>query len=365
MSTTDALPEPLGAFTLSGHGPLTSLLNRVRPMPRAIAVAAVAWGPVALLAVVEGLRPPAALNLRLLVSLPLLILVEPFVDGRLRACLREFYLSPVLEPPGRQAMPRLVEQAEESLASWQVEVLLAAVSLGLSLSALLGPRLESGGALPEPARAYFLLVSFPLFRFVLLRWLWRFVVWSLLLWRLASLPLRPQVTHPDGAGGLGFLGRLHGAFAAVVLGLSFTVAGMARLHATTADVPLSRQFTPLIVLAAVSVIVIFAPLLAFLPRLLRTRRRGIAHMERLASHHSRRFEQTWFDDRGDPLGSPDMSSLTDLGSSFFVTRRMKVVPLSLQPAMIVVAAALLPALPILAREGQLFDILMKIGRSLM
>lgn len=366
-ATMDTLPEPLRTFSLSSGGWLSSRLNRISPVKRALLVAVVAWVPVAMLTAAFGTRSPehaVPLTLRLLVSLPLLIVAEPFIDGRLRACLRQLYESRVLEPSGRLEMPPLVARAARLVAASRVETLLALLSLGMSLSALLPPVVLTGQTLPEPARVYFLLISFPLFRFVLLRWVWRFTVWAMLLWKLARLPIQPQVTHPDRSGGLAFLGRQQGSFGAVVLGMSFTVAGFLHVQAVSPDVAIIRQFAPLVVLALAAVVVIFAPLLAFVPVLVRARRLGLLQMGLLASRHSQRFEQTWFKSDRDPLAAPDMSSLTDLGSSYEVAIRMRFVPMSLQPVLLVVVAAMLPALPILAKEGQLLEILTKIGGSL-
>ena len=64
------------------------------------------------------------------------------------------------------------------------------------------------------------LVSSPVFWFLLLRWLWRHAVWGLLLRDLARLELRLVATHPDGAGGLAFIGQYPNAFAAFVFALS-------------------------------------------------------------------------------------------------------------------------------------------------
>ena len=73
------------------------------------------------------------------------------------------------------------------------------------------------------------LVSNPLFWFLLLRWLWRHAVWGLLLRDLAGLDLRLVATHPDGAGGLAFIGQYPNAFAAFVFALS-CVVGAAIAH---------------------------------------------------------------------------------------------------------------------------------------
>ena len=70
-------------------------------------------------------------------------------------------------------------------------------------------------------------VSVPLFWFLLLRWLWRHLVWGLLLRDLAGLELRLVATHPDGYGGLGFIGAYPNAFAAFVFAMTSVVAAEA------------------------------------------------------------------------------------------------------------------------------------------
>jgi len=47
-------------------------------------------------------------------------------------------------------------------------------------------------------------VSNPLFWFLVMRWLWRLFVWAKLLHDLAALELRLVATHPDGQGGSRF-----------------------------------------------------------------------------------------------------------------------------------------------------------------
>ena len=68
------------------------------------------------------------------------------------------------------------------------------------------------------------LVSAPLFWFLVLRWLWRHLVWGLLLRDVAGLKLRLVATHPDGYGGLAFIGGYPNAFAAFVFAMTCVVA---------------------------------------------------------------------------------------------------------------------------------------------
>jgi hypothetical protein len=67
-------------------------------------------------------------------------------------------------------------------------------------------------------------VATPIVGFLLLRWLWRHFVWALLLRDLSRLELRLVATHPDGVGGLGFIGRYPDVFAALVLAMSLMLA---------------------------------------------------------------------------------------------------------------------------------------------
>ena len=48
-------------------------------------------------------------------------------------------------------------------------------------------------------------MSIPIFQFLTLRWLYRLLLWFLFLWRVSRLDLRLAPSHPDRAGGLGFL----------------------------------------------------------------------------------------------------------------------------------------------------------------
>ena len=56
---------------------------------------------------------------------------------------------------------------------------------------------------------WYALVSLPMFRFLLWRWLWRVFIWAALLWQTSKIQLRLLPTHPDQAGGLGTLGVAH------------------------------------------------------------------------------------------------------------------------------------------------------------
>lgn len=64
---------------------------------------------------------------------------------------------------------------------------------------------------------WFLVVVRPVFAFFLLHWVWRLCIAAVVSWRIAHLDLRLVPTHPDGAGGLGFLEQAPLAFSPIIL----------------------------------------------------------------------------------------------------------------------------------------------------
>src|SRR3954462_3622276 len=69
-------------------------------------------------------------------------------------------------------------------------------------------------------------VSLPLFQFILLRWYFRLFIWYRFLWKVSRLKLNLIPTHPDGAGGLGFLTGTAHALAPLLIAQSALLAGL-------------------------------------------------------------------------------------------------------------------------------------------
>jgi hypothetical protein len=69
------------------------------------------------------------------------------------------------------------------------------------------------------------LVALPLYQFVIGRWGWRLLVWWVFLWRFARLRLQLMPTHPDLAGGLGYLAVAKSHFDLICFAFSAVAAG--------------------------------------------------------------------------------------------------------------------------------------------
>src|SRR5208337_4226519 len=77
-----------------------------------------------------------------------------------------------------------------------------------------------------PAGYWYAFVSIPIFQFILLRWYLRLGIWFRFLWRVSRWKLRLLPTHPDRAGGIGFLGRSSYAFGPLLFAQGTLLAGL-------------------------------------------------------------------------------------------------------------------------------------------
>jgi hypothetical protein len=101
------------------------------------------------------------------------------------------------------------------------------------------------------------------------------------------------------------------------------------------------------------VLVIFAgPMLIFVLKLLVLKQRGLMEYGTLGSRYTQAFHRKWIEEtepgNDSVLGSGDIQSLADLGNSFEIIRKMRIVPVELSDFLAMVLPGLIPALPLAA-----------------
>ena len=377
---TDADPETVLHFEMGG--PAFRLMQRVGLIQgngpsvarRSLCFVAITWIPIVFLAAAEGnaigATPRSSLLLdyatyaRLFIALPLIFAAEAVVGPRLRAAGLRFLRADILHPESitafREALARVQRRREATLP----EILFVLVALAgasfLTVERLSGLEAGSGattwrGNILEPTLAglWYYMVAMPLVQFFVLRWLWRWAIWAMFLRNLARLRLNLLPTHTDMAAGLGFLGAAHVSMAIFAFGTSCIIAAETAFRLQFEGLTLSGLQTMLPLLVAYLLLVeliVFGPLLLFLPVLAGARREGLRAYGTLVQQHNQLFHDKWIKGQGStgesPLGHPDMSSLVDLGSSFTVVREMNVVPVGRRQLLQVAVIACLPGLPV-------------------
>jgi hypothetical protein len=112
---------------------------------------------------------------------------------------------------------------------------------------------------------------------------------------------------------------------------------------------------------------IFGPLTMFTPRLFRTKHKGLLEYGKLATTYVTCFDEKWARGvvQGDRiLGSSDIQSLADLGSSYTMVHEMRLVPFGLDDVLPLVGIAALPLLPLLLTVMPLDQIVTRLLKTI-
>jgi len=208
------------------------------------------------------------------------------------------------------------------------------------------------------------LVSVPILVVLLLGWLWRLALWTRFLWLMSRLDLNIIPAHPDGAGGLKFVGLSVQALSVIAFCCGIVMAGsiMNRIGHAGASLLSYDVVIPAFVLVMLALFV--GPVLVFAPKLLEARRQGIFAYGALAHNLGTAMEQKWIH-RSDAvtetsLEAPDFSATTDLYSIAANAYGMNIVPLELVSLVLLVVSALVPFVPALLMSFSLAAVLEKL-----
>jgi hypothetical protein len=298
-------------------------------------------------------------HIRLLVALPALIFAELIVHQRITPVVKRFLERGVITPEETPKYYAAIDAALRARNSvWPELTLVVFVYTaghwiwrhGLALDAATWFEVpDATGMRLMLAGYWYAFVSIPLFQFVLLRWYFRLAIWFQFLWRVSKLNLRLLPTHPDRAGGIGFLGRSSYAFSLILFAQGAMLAGLIASRILYHGESLKAYKMSLAALIVVLILVILGPLTMFTPHLSRAKDRGLNEFGTLATEYATDFDAKWFHGgaKGEAvLGTADIQSLSDLANSYATVKAMRQVPFDLRDAAQLAAATAVPALPL-------------------
>jgi hypothetical protein len=342
----------------------------------------ITWLPLFLLAVANPFAESAGrisflhdieVHTRCLVALPALIAAELLVHSRMLPVARRFVERRIILPEDRPRFYRAVESAFALRNSIPLELgLLAAVYIfGLwfwnsrfAIETATWYAMPGGRWHLTAAGIWYVFLSIPIVQFILLRWYVRLFIWYRFLWQVSRIDLNLIPTHPDRAGGLGFLGAISYAFGPVLFGQGAMLTGLIAsrvLYHGDSLLSFRLQAGSFVVFF---VCVIFAPLIMFTAQMARARRKGLAEYGLLAQRYVEGFQEKWVveygSNSGELLGTGDIQSLADLGNSYTMVNEMRVVPFGLQDMTRLAAATAAPLLPLLLLVWPLEEAIMRV-----
>jgi hypothetical protein len=353
-----------------------------RRLLKVVLLVLVTWVPLVLISLMHGrawgllgeiplLLDPAIYS-RYLFVIPVLELAQVLVDKSL-AVQTSHFLDSGLVPPSEQ--PRF-ESAWAVAIRLRDSILAEVVLAVLALAIALVSRLAAGSATSHsswerfetaltPAGWWNTLVSLPLLIFFLLRWVWIFLLWAWFLFRVSRLELELTPTHPDRAGGLGFLGWGLASFSIILLAVSAVLSGGFAGEILFRGSSLDRLKYHVMIFVALALVIVHAPLLAFSGRLARCRFQALLEFGTLISRHDRAFDEKWVKpptvNQESLLGSPDVSSLADIAHVFEDVNRMQLIPFDRKALLVLIVAALIPMIPLVGTSIPFTEIFSKLA----
>jgi hypothetical protein len=347
---------------------------------RSLFISGITWLPLLILAMMQGLAfgnlvdanfiKDIGTHARFLVIVPLLIFAEASVDAKIRELTAQFFKSGILTGQDFSKFEEIKKKTWKLTHAISVDiVILVAIVVLMSTRWKLAPA-DLSYWIVDPvtdriswAGIWNVFVSLPLFQFILVRWLWRWICWLYYFYKMSRLPLKLNPAHPDLAGGLGFLGLPPSPFMAVNFALAVLCSAVAAERIIFLGQHLADFYVILGTLGVITVLMNILPLLVFSRPLVAARRKGIFEYSALVQKHHRQFDQKLLNvENEEPLlGNPAASSMADINASFDTVMKMRVFPFDVKIMASTIIIMVLPVLPLLAFEYKLADILKKLA----
>lgn len=378
--TSGSTPLPKIDFSLMLGGPLFQIWRRAHltddainlVQRRVVAAVAITWAPLFVLCLLQGslfgggrsvpFLKDADCHLRFLVSMPLLIAAELIVHGRMLPLVDQFRLRGLVRPDDAARFARALDEAFSLRNSLVAELILVVFVYTIGVTVVWRQfsavhagtwyaTLSGGHYTMSAAGVWFVLISLPIYQFLLVRWYFRLFIWARFLWRVAGLDLDLDPTHPDKAGGLAFLGASLNAFLPLAAAHGVLLTGVMANRILFAGAKFVDFEVEAFFLVVFLLIVFAGPLTVFTLRMARLRRKGLAEYGALGQVYVRTFDTKWLRTAGpasEPLiGSSDIQSLADLANSYAVIEQMRILPVSRTALLQFIAVTLLPMAPLL------------------
>jgi hypothetical protein len=376
-------------FSLARSGAFYSLLKKFDLagwsqsdlLKRSLILALFAWLPLLVLSFLQGIASRVSVEIpflkdfathtRYLLIIPMLIFAETSVDFRLKIITTQFFKAGILDVKDLAHLKKIQHGIMRLSDSWWDElIILLIVAIG-SYIRWHGESSESSlwvflsgptGHIMSWAGKWFVFFSLPIFQFLLLRWVWRWVIWIIYFYKISRMPLKLNPAHPDLAGGIGFLGLPPSPFLRINLALAFLFSTYIAEHIVFQHHQLQEYYFLIGGFALFSIIMNVLPLLVFMPTLITQRRKGIYDYSALIQEHHRQFDEKWIQGKHTEslLGSGDASSMVDINGSFETVMHMRMVPFNFKIMLSSIVISVIPLLPVFAFEFNMLDLMKKV-----
>ena len=383
-------------FSLSEGGPFHRALLRTgltnNPGKLALIILCFSWLPLIIITAIEGtiytgtampFLKDAAIQGRLLLAIPLLIMMRLTIDTKVNAVIH--YISDALMSPEERKLivSTSIYRAKKLTNSALTEIIILVIVVLYTISLVktntfgelqggteswMAASRENNGNLSF-AGYWAFFISIPIFQFLFFRWIWRYFVWILLLFRLSKAKLNLKSTHADKAGGLGVLMQVQRSFNLLFLTGSIVVSGELIVRLTKNPDSFMTIRNEIIGYIVISVILVLFPLLFFAGKILKTKQEALLDLSKLGAQLGSKFERDWVSNK--PIdervaeNEVDPSMLVDYIGVFDSVQQMRPFPITLRDVIGLAITLFVPFIPLLVIHFSVVELLQKILKLLM
>jgi hypothetical protein len=355
---------------------------------RALFWTALAWLPIAVWAwwagralpeqgqTAEPLLQHFGVHARLLLGIPLLIVAEAVAQQIMARLIPQFMHAGIVSPtqvPRFRAILARTARLRGATLPW---VIIVGFAFAWAFTGTVMHRAHElvwateSGAAPSLGFGgwWYVYVGRPIFLVLLLGWLWRLVLLAVTLRGIAKLDLAIVPTHPDRAGGLGFVERFPAAFSLVVFVIAMVIAGGWAHDAEFHNLDVHSLYPMMGAALVVALLVYLSPYLVFAGPLGRAKKQGLLDYGALVARHGAGVQSKWIlgaAKEDDPLlSAPEIGPVADTLSLYDAVRRMRPIPLGKAAILAIAVPVLIPFIGVLALQIPLKELLGQLAKGL-
>jgi len=313
---------------------------------------------------------------RLLLGIPLLIIAEAVAQNIMLRLFPQFLHARIVRPtdmPQFRAVLARTARLRDATVPW---VIIIGVALAWAFTGTVVHRAHEllwaaeGG--PGPSLGFggwwYIYVGRPIFIVLLLGWLWRLILLGVTLKGIAKLDLAIVPTHPDRAGGLGFVEKFPAAFSIVAFVIAMVIAGGWGHDAEFHGLDVHSLYPMMAAALVIGLLVFLSPYLALAGPLGRAKKQALLDYAAMVARHGWAVRSKWI--LGDAkvneplLDAPEIGPVADTIALYEAVQRMRPIPLGKAAALAIAVPILIPFIAVLAIQIPLKELLGGLAKGL-
>lgn len=357
-----------------------SVISSESVLKKIIFFSAFTWLPLFILSLIQNnaLNPDITMPFlkdfesygRFLIAIPAVFIAEKFINIQISNSLVHFVDSGIISENNVGEYELLLNKFRKLSESRNLQIvifIIAMLNIYLvksswgSLTDYTSWKYDAVSDSITAAGYWFLFISLPVIKYLIFRLFCKFLLWTWFLRKISGLELNLIAIDPDKSGGLGFLGIVQSSFGFLGFAQAAIASSEVANKVVYGGVPVEDYRLSLLVIPAV-VFIYLSPLLYFSRKLGKLKLDGIMTYSTLVHKYSNLFEDKWIkginnNDKVSFLGSGDIQSLADIGTTYEVVENIRIFPINLKIFLFMLFMVAIPFVPLIFLKFSIKEVL--------